>query len=308
MQRTTDTNAWQNFLSSRGIHPPLAAIWAQRARPNIRLLSDRVVEPDNTAIGASKLWGSPDLPRSTDWPTRPAYSYQGRRREHVDPEAFASQPLEFMAQINLADVAQAGCDLPLPEKGILLFFYDAQIQPWGFDPCDGVGTRVMYAELEDGLRRYAAPPKSSSARPLKLEPGESIPGWEWIQPIASKLPGYNRENFHAELEGFEDEDYERMAFGGHCFGGWPSLIQGPMELECQLASNGIYVGGPDAYADPRRLELEKSANEWRLLLQLDSDDAQGWMWGDVGRLYFWCRTSDIEARRFDRVWTVLQCT
>jgi uncharacterized protein YwqG len=44
-----------------------------------------------------------------------------------------------------------------------------------------------------------------------------------------------------------------------------------------------------------------------LLLQIDSDDAIGWTWGDAGRLYFWIRKQDLAARRFDRVWTILQC-
>jgi uncharacterized protein YwqG len=28
---------------------------------------------------------------------------------------------------------------------------------------------------------------------------------------------------------------------------------------------------------------------WRLLLQLDTDDAAGMKWGDVGTLYFWIK-------------------
>jgi hypothetical protein len=33
--------------------------------------------------------------------------------------------------------------------------------------------------------------------------------------------------------------------------GWPTLIQNPMELECQLASNGIYVGNSEGYRNAR---------------------------------------------------------
>jgi uncharacterized protein YwqG len=45
----------------------------------------------------------------------------------------------------------------------------------------------------------------------------------------------------------------------------------------------------------------------RFLLQVDSDDAAGMMWGDAGMLYFWIRDDDLAARRFDRAWCVMQC-
>lgn len=44
-----------------------------------------------------------------------------------------------------------------------------------------------------------------------------------------------------------------------------------------------------------------------LLLQLDSDQDANLMWGDAGLLYFWIRTEDLVAGRFDRVWMTLQC-
>ena len=39
---------------------------------------------------------------------------------------------------------------------------------------------------------------------------------------------------------------------------------------------------------PRSLvpELKAGAAEWQLLLQLDTEDDTGWMWRDVGTLYF----------------------
>lgn len=89
--------------------------------------------------------------------------------------------------------------------------------------------------------------------------------------------------------------------------GWPDEIQGPMELECQLVSRGLYCGDPSGYRDPRAEELSAGATEWRLLLQLDSDDRAEMMWGDGGRLYFWMREQDLVDRRFESAWAVLQC-
>ena len=53
--------------------------------------------------------------------------------------------------------------------------------------------------------------------------------------------------------------------------------------------------------------MRQGAADWRLLLQLDSDDGVDFMWGDAGVLYFWIREADARAMRFDRVWLVLQC-
>jgi uncharacterized protein YwqG len=89
--------------------------------------------------------------------------------------------------------------------------------------------------------------------------------------------------------------------------GWPDLVQNPMQLECQLASNGIYVGGAAGWRDPRVPQLEGGAAEWMLLLQVDTDDEAGWMWGDSGTLYYWIRRPDLAAGRFDRIWMIFQC-
>lgn len=305
MKRAADAETWRQFLVAKGASNDLAAVWSRHARPNIRLVSEELCDPDSTEIGASKLGGLPDLAAGTEWPTRAAYSYPVD--DYLPDSAWTSAPLQFLAQINLADVASVGCDLRLPDKGILQFFYDVEVQPWGFDPLDGIATRVLYADPGERLARTQGPLAAAPASPLKFVPSEGLPGWEWIQQRVREEPGYIHDEFHRGLERFTEDDYEKMSFGGHSFGGWPRLIQAPMERECQLAANGINTSESEDEEDPRVAELEKGAGDWRLLLQLDSDESQRWMWGDLGRIYFWCREGDIAARRFDRVWTVLQC-
>jgi uncharacterized protein YwqG len=88
--------------------------------------------------------------------------------------------------------------------------------------------------------------------------------------------------------------------------GSPQQVQNDMREECELVTAGIDVGGE--YNDPRAEALEARApGHWRLLLQLDSDDALDWMWGDAGRLYYWIRAEDLKAHKFDDTWLVLQC-
>jgi uncharacterized protein YwqG len=106
-------------------------------------------------------------------------------------------------------------------------------------------------------------------------------------------------------------DYERSFYppnsGLHRLFGHSANVQGDMQLEAQLVSNGLYCGNSSGYEDPRRAALEPGADEWVLLLQLDSDDRIDMMWGDLGMLYLWIKRGDLAERRFDRVWMTLQC-
>ncbi len=79
-----------------------------------------------------------------------------------------------------------------------------------------------------------------------------------------------------------------------------------MEIECQLASHGVYCGESSVHSAPEFARLRDGAGDWRLLLQLDSDDDLGVMWGDGGILYFWIREEDAQTGRFDNAWVVLQ--
>ena len=59
-----------------------------------------------------------------------------------------------------------------------------------------------------------------------------------------------------------------------------------MDLECQLVSHGLYCGDASGYQATRAKELEAGRQDWILLLQLDTDDDAGMIWGDGGMLYF----------------------
>jgi uncharacterized protein YwqG len=92
----------------------------------------------------------------------------------------------------------------------------------------------------------------------------------------------------------------------HRVGGNANEIQGPMGLEAELVSNGIYCGDREGLEEGRKRGLDAGAADWRLLLQVDSEERLGMMWGDAGRIYFLIRKDDLMGRRFDRVWLILQ--
>jgi uncharacterized protein YwqG len=307
MLRRANSERWQQYLVDRGVSPVIAAMWSSFARSNVRLIPSAFAE-DTSPIGATKLGGLPDLPAGAAWPIRPEYSYPQSMHDRIDGPTRTPKPLSFLAQINLADVASQGCNLPLPDAGLLLFFYDAETQPWGFDPHDSVGTQVLF--VPDGTnidRSLSVPLDPSPVRLLECLASEGLPSRDCFLDRTEGQPGCSAEAFDNAVEKLSDADWEAISYGGCVLGGWPHPVQNPMELECELATNGINAGGPEGYADPRVAKLRQSAADWRLLLQLDSDDDLNWMWGDVGRLYVWCRESDLSARRFERCWTILQC-
>ena len=93
--------------------------------------------------------------------------------------------------------------------------------------------------------------------------------------------------------------------------GWPDIIQNNMTLECELVSQGHYLGGKwESVPLEERDRLRKPSVEgWQLLFQLDTVESGGFelMFGDCGRIYFYIRNEDLAARRFDRVWLIQQC-
>src|SRR5262249_40775921 len=120
--RRASTETWRQHLLDRQLPAEIASFWSGFVRPNIRLLAQSTLGEDVSPSGASKLGGLPDLPVGMAWPVRPAYGYPSQECKYLDHSAWEPRPLSFLAQINLADVAQQRCDLPLPDDGHLLFF------------------------------------------------------------------------------------------------------------------------------------------------------------------------------------------
>ncbi len=256
-------------------------------RPAIGLTSAEI-EDKSHKIGASRLGGQPDVPESFNWPYR------------------AEKPLAFLAQLNLADFAHLDCGLDLPKSGTLLFFYDAESQPWGYDPKHAGSGQIFFCENSANLVRVDFPSDLSeqcrfpicglAAQQIDTRPNAWSVWVDLLKPTADERFEMAEDN--------EEEWYD------HQIGGHASCVQHAMELECELASSGVYCGGSKGYHSERRRHLTEAggARDWRLLLQLTSDPQCNFIWGDDGYLYFWIRQQDLAARDFSRIWTILQCT
>lgn len=239
--------------------------------------------------GVSHFGGAPNLPPGVAWPER-----DGVR-------------LGFLARLSLAEIRRAAALDWLPADGALLFFYDMENQPWGFDPKDrGAWAVIRVPDLTspveaDDVAGDDGPP--IALRAVGFGRLESWPGPERDAITALELSDEEAEAFH---------ELRSEGYGGspaHHVGGYPDAVQGDyMELESQLASNGIYTGDPSGYEGPRAKALEPGAADWRLLFQFDTDDDLNVMWGDCGMVYFWVRAEDARKGDFTGAWLILQCS
>jgi uncharacterized protein YwqG len=272
------------------------------ARPSVRLATHAAPYVES-AIGESRIGGVPDVPPGFAWPRWiPATPRQDKFGEPWQPNGPA--PLGFIAQIDLS--AAPHVDDGLPASGWLYFFYDRYCEPWGYDPADRGCCQVIYADVDRGTLRRAEPPSDldqehvAEACLVDMWPELTLP--EFASDIEYGTPAYD------SYEALRGQLIQAGGSTQHRLLGHPQLIQGPMELECQLASNGVYCGRPEGYESAKAKDLGAGARNWRLLLQIDTDEeGPGWMWGDVGRIYFWVQEQDLAARRFEETWLIFQC-
>lgn len=237
----------------------------------------------------SRLGGKPTVPAGFSWP------------------AWNDEPLAFLAQLDLSEMAAATAAPWMPVKGQLYFFYDKDQTTWGFDPKDRGSWRVIYCnEAPATLFEAEVPAKIEqqiySSLPVEFRNVVSRPDWQRLDVDTGELS-------ESDFEKLNESRFAPFGNGAkHQLFGYPIPVQGDhMELECQLASNGVYCGTSEGYQSSRATELSSGAMDWRLLLQLDSDDDAGMMWGDVGTLYFWIREEDARRDDFSNVWMILQC-
>jgi uncharacterized protein YwqG len=238
----------------------------------------------------SKIGGLPNLPGVVPWP-----QWKGK-------------PLAFLCQVDLADLPLEYSFLEFPRTGYLFFFYDQEQSTWGFDAKDKDSWRVLY--VPDEVRD--CPPKEAperlkksgiySEKPVTFSLLQIYPDWQDSRVNSLGLTRRQSDEYITLCSSVFEDGPQHHLFG------YPSPVQdNDMDLECQLASHGLYCGDRSGYEDPRARELEPGRSDWTLLLQLDTDDETRMMWGDGGMLYFWIRKDDLKAGRFEDCWMILQC-
>lgn len=256
---------------------------------SIRLVTEKCNQND-LQIGESRIGGLPDLPKDFVWP-----KWKGKS-------------LSFIAQIDLPIASAYDADKHLPEKGMLAFFYDQNQETWGFDPKDKGSFSVVFFEGDnaDLVRTELPDDIAEEARytpcRIKLSGDKTMP-----HPWSLFIESLNLSK-EAMDEYFEEYDKYNPPGVQHRLLGHPTIIQNEMQTECQLVTNGLYCGDSSGWNSPRARKLQEGAVDWRLLLQIDSDENTGMMWGDGGIIYFWIKEEDLKNKRFENTWMILQCS
>jgi uncharacterized protein YwqG len=286
-------------LSTAGLDGVAGSI-LKMIRPCYRIERTLMAEEDLT-LGASKFGGSPDVSEGFTWP-----EVTGGHK---------SEPMEFVAQIRLADLPE-----PLPEavprEGLLSFFTRWSESRVFFYPEGTVLQRVIgpnppVAPAPSGfvrrflseLRRNPDPHQTYRSCALSFAPGLSLPDGSSSMIQELKLSS-------ADSEAYMESVLEPPLGGSpsktqHQMFGYASPVQNEMELECDFVRRGEQVRWD---ASPERFIA--AVRDWILLLQIDTDDYKegpGWMWGDAGMVYFWIRRDDLVANAFDKVICIEQC-
>ena len=143
---------------------------------------------------------------------------------------------------------------------------------------------MIYAEDTSELERKVAPfesDESFAATSLNFANATELPDLE------SDLVG-DIEMSDDEIDAYwqmADDFCERRSENkilGHS-----DNIQGGMELECELVTNGFYCDDDEDYSEPEFEKMRQNIGEWTLLLQIGSNDENEMMWCDCGKIYLW---------------------
>ena len=273
----------------------------QLARPCYRVVRTLLPE-EQIGIGASKFGGSPDLPSGFAWP---------EASDIKKPET-----MEFVGQIRLSDLPGPLLE-PVPENGMLSFFTRWSEGRVFYFP---EGTALQRTE---GPHAQVAPAQSGFWQNLRAEfkrrpnvrhtyRAGSLKFEAALSPVDGNSSMFEQLN-HSEAdseayfelcEAWRETDGAEVTLKHQMFG-HASPVQNEMELECDFRRRN-----EKPRWDLPHDRFVSAARDWVLLLQVDSDDGKtgpGWMWGDLGIVYFWIHRQDLADRAFDRVIAIEQC-
>jgi uncharacterized protein YwqG len=223
----------------------------------------------------SKIGGTPDLAGGMRWPL----GVEG--------------PRAFLMQIDLAEVRRAGGPDWLPWSGALHAFLDPA------EHRSGNAVRIRFT-TEPDLRPRPFPqdlPKEQRflERRLAMTPVASTPSCAWLDIAPGAALRQSPKDVLAA---------PASATPDHRLGGYPvEILPHQLALDCEHLSRGLEGSAHDGEPSD---DLRRAAEDWRLLLQIDTDRDLRLEYGDRGRFYVFIREEDARRGRFSQTVTISQ--
>jgi hypothetical protein len=225
-------------------------------------------------------------------------------------------PLSFVAQIDFAELHAVHALDGFPAAGRLLLFCDPFDWPWGKEDDQSRARAVFTEQPVERLQRRRPPREFDGPEAKQVMPRGYVFKPRILRPTAWLLPPPLRS---AELSRLSGEAPGAWSYTGPVFSAyrqfWGDLYARYPDIFGEQGEMIHQAGGP-AFSIQEPVEGEcarlagdtpAKADDWQLILQIDSDIDAGMEWGDVGRLYLSARKQDLIARRFDRCWMIMQC-
>ncbi|KEK23416.1 YwqG family protein [Bacillus gaemokensis] len=243
----------------------------ESAKPYIKVTG----EISETTLFESKFGGYPYLPI-----------------HHEHPKDSTGKPMMLLAQLNFEEIPHIE---PMPTKGLLQFFVSGEDDLVGADfdhPTKQKDFRIIYhAEINQDKNQIVT--DFSYLNALDLE--------YFVVPEAAKL------SFEA--------GYQPVTIGDYRFGAFSKdridleeVVDAEDEIELaelyeeQFEGQGHKIGGYPFFTQTDPREWGKIYREHNiLLLQIDTDDSLGIMWGDCGVANFFIRKEDLINLDFSNV-------
>lgn len=257
-----------------------------------------ICKRENYKLCGSRFGGLPDVPAGFEWPTYTSQNSYDKGQTYA---------LDFMLQVNCADLAKYDTDHLLPDHGLLLFFYSMASEVSGDNPTEKDAARVYWFEDLSALAPIdeAAVPKDYQPYPITRISASQ----EMSLPTVADYFDIDQTTFE-EYEAAEAElDIDEERVNSSRMLGWPVPVQGSMNVFCELLEQGYDLLDYNNIPKDVKEQAKKTAfDNWVLLLQLNTlEDGNLIMFGDYGCLYLFIPREDLLARRFDRVWMQMQC-
>jgi len=253
------------------------------------LARSTVVFSDTEEVRHSSTGGfPPDIP-GFEWPTNNGVA------------------LSLIANIDLSELKST--EGWIPREGHLLFFYDFEEEPSGYDPEDIGGWRVLFLPQYSSEAGPLSAPKSLNPghvikpRFLSFTESPSFPSGEHPKVLELGLSEEEGELYFDAL--FDDEGGE----GDHGqVGGFPQSASGTCQaLESDLVSNGVDLG--DGYPEEVEVNLaerlDTAEGKWGLLFYYAMEEREE---EEASEIYsarefsFWVPIAEAQEGSFENVW------